>query len=197
MRKISTSLRICIPSLMLLIVPLLQAQNKGLKVTLDPAQTEIHWKLTGLHTTHGAFQLKSGEFFLNPATGMAEGEILVDATTGESGNAERDKRMQEEVLESNRYPAIFFHPTQIKGTFKEGDGTQDLVGEGTFNIHGADHPLEMPLKVQIAAGTLTATAHFTVPYVAWGMKNPSKFLFRVSKQVEIDVTAKGTIAQVQ
>ena len=162
-RKIRMSSKRCLATLFVLISPLLQAQNKGLKVTLDPAQTEVHWKLTGLHTTHGTFKLKSGEFFLNPATGMAEGEILVDATTGESGNADRDKRMQEEVLESNRYPAVFFHPTQIKGAFKQGEGTQDLVGEGTFNIHGADHPLEMPLKVQIAGGAVTATAHFTVP----------------------------------
>jgi hypothetical protein len=29
------------------------------------------------------------------------------------------------------------------------------------------------------------------------MKDPSKFLFRVSKQVEIEVTAKGTIKQVE
>ena len=171
-------------------------QNKGLKVVLDPAQTEIHWTLSGgLHTTHGTFKLKSGEFLFNPATGIAEGEILVDATTGESGNADRDKRMHDEVLESNRYPAIFFHPTQIKGAFKSGEGTQELQGEGTFNIHGADHPLELPLKVQVAAGMVTATTRFTVPYVEWGMKNPSRFLFRVNKQAEIEVTAKGTIKQ--
>jgi hypothetical protein len=29
------------------------------------------------------------------------------------------------------------------------------------------------------------------------MKNPSKFLLRVSKQVEIEVTAKGTIKQTE
>ena len=139
MRKISKSS--IIAALVLVSSQLALAQNKGLKIQLDPAQTEIHWKLNGgLHTTHGTFKLKSGEFFFNPATGVAEGEILVDATTGESGNATRDKRMQDEVLESNRYPAIFFHPTKIKGAFKTQEGTQELVGEGTFNIHGADHP---------------------------------------------------------
>jgi YceI-like domain len=174
------------------------AQNKSFKVLLDPAKTEIHWKLTGgLHTTHGTFKLKSGEFLFNSATGLAEGEILVDATTGESGNATRDKRMQNEVLESNRYPAIFFHPTQMKGPFKPGEGTQNLIGEGTFNIHGADHPIELPLKVQIATGAVTATTQFTVPYVAWGMKDPSKFLLKVGKQVEIQVTAKGTLQQAE
>jgi polyisoprenoid-binding protein YceI len=202
--KICTAFRRSILALAFIVgsVQLAQAQNsaqknQGLKAVLDPAQTEIHWKLSGLHTTHGTFKLKSGEFFFNPATGLAEGEILVDATTGESGNAARDKRMQDEVLESNRYPAIFFHPTHIKGVFNAGEGSQELVGEGSFNIHGADHPLELPLKVRIAAGVVTATTQFTVPYVAWGMKNPSRFLFKVSKQVEIEVTAKGTLSQVE
>jgi hypothetical protein len=175
-----------------------QAQNRGFRVLLDPSQTEIHWKLSGgLHPVHGTFKLKSGELLFNPATGVAEGEILVDATTGESGNAARDKRMQNEVLESNRYPAIFFHPTEIKGPFKAVEGTQDLLGEGSFNIHGADHPIELPLKVQINAGAVTATTRFTVPYVAWGMKNPSRLLLRVGKQVDIEVNAKGTLKQVE
>ena len=69
-----------------------------------------------MHTTHGTFKLKSGELFFNPETGIAQGEILVDATTGESGNADRDQRMQNEVLESNRYPAIFYHPPKSRAT---------------------------------------------------------------------------------
>jgi YceI-like domain len=200
--KRGPALHFMIATMIVLIAPLAHpqdlGQNRGLKVVLDPAQTEIHWKLSGgLHPTHGTFKLKSGEFFFNPATGVAEGEILVDATTGESGNATRDKRMQDEVLESNRYPAIFFHPTQFKGAFKAGEGTQELVGEGTFNIHGEDHPLDMPLKVQVAAGVVMATTQFAVPYVAWGMKNPSKFLLKVGKQVEIEVAAKGTLKEVE
>jgi polyisoprenoid-binding protein YceI len=174
------------------------SQNHSLKVQLDPAQTEIRWKTSaGLHTIHGAFKLKNGEFLVNPATGLAEGEILVDATTGQSGGSDRDKRVQDEVLESNRYPGIFFHPTTFKGGFPAGDGGHDLVADGTFNIHGEDHPLQMPLKIQISSGAITATTRFTIPYVAWGMKNPSTFFHRVGKQVEVQVTAKGSIQQVE
>ena len=201
MKRISTAFQRASATFLLLTASLAGAQghtqkephNQGLKIELDPAQTEIHWKLSGLHTTHGTFKLKSGEFFFNPATGLAQGEILVDATTGQSGNAARDKRMQDEVLESNRYPAIFFHPTEIKGGFQKGEGTQNLSGEGTFNIHGADHPLQLPLTVQVAGGVVTATTKFNIPYVAWGMKDPSRFLYRVSKQVEIEVSAKGSM----
>jgi hypothetical protein len=177
---------------------LAQAQSHSLKIVFDPAQTQIRWKLgADLHKVDGTFKLKSGEFILDPATGVAEGEILVDATTGESGNPARDKRMHDEVLESNRYPAMFFHPSQIKGAFKPGETTQQLQAQGSFNIHGADHALEMPVKVETAGDTVTATARFTVPYVAWGMKNPSKLLLRVNKQVEIEVIAKGTIKPVE
>jgi hypothetical protein len=177
---------------------LAQAQSHSVKVIFDPAQTQIRWRLEAdLHKVDGTFKLKSGEFILDPATGVAEGEILVDATTGESGNAARDKRMHDEVLESNRYPAMFFHPTQIKGAFKPGEATQQLQAQGSFNIHGADHALEMPVRVETAGDTVTATARFTVPYVAWGMKNPSKLLLRVSKQVDIEVIAKGTIKPVE
>ena len=177
---------------------LAQAQSQSLKVVLDPAQTQVHWKLCAdLHKVDGTFKLKSGEFIFNPSTGVAEGEILIDATTGESGNRDRDKRMHEEVLESTRYPAIFFHPTQVKGAFKTGETTQQVQAQGTFNIHGADHAMELPVKVETAGNMVTATTRFSVPYVAWGMKNPSKLLLRVSKQVEIEVIAKGTIKQVE
>jgi hypothetical protein len=34
-----------------------------------------------------------------------------------------------------------------------------------------------------------------MPYVKWGMKNPSTLLLRVSDQVEIDVHASGRVAR--
>ena len=183
-----------IAAVVVLGIQLAEAQSHSLKVVLDPAQSQVRWKLgADLHKVDGTFKLKSGEFVFDPATGVAEGEILVDATTGESGIPARDKRMHEEVLESNRYPAMFFHPAQIKGAFKPGEATQQLQAQGSFNIHGADHAMEVPVKVDTAGNTVTATTHFSVPYVAWGMKNPSKLLLRVSKQVEIEVIAKGTI----
>ncbi len=171
MRKIQA----VIATIFVLGAQLAQAQSQSLKVVLDPAQTQVHWKLGAeLHKVDGTFKLKSGEFIFNPSTGVAEGEILVDATTGESGNPARDKRMHEEVLESNRYPAIFFHPAQIKGTFKPGETTLQLQAQGSFNIHGADHALELPVKVETAGDTVTATAHFTRALCGVGNEEPKQ-----------------------
>ena len=171
------------------------AQSSTPKVTvhLDPQKTEIHWTLHDvLHTVRGTFRLKGGLMTFNPTTGEAEGEFLVDVTTGESGNSSRDGKMQNEVLESGKYPQAFFHPVKFSGDLKPG-GTQNVTVGGIFNIHGADHPLTLQMAVQLNGSDATATTHFVIPYVAWGMKDESTFMLKVDKEVTVDVTARGTV----
>lgn len=171
------------------------AQTTGPKVTvhLDPQKTEIHWSLgSTLHTVHGTFRLKGGMMTFDPATGAAEGEFLVDVTTGESGNSSRDAKMQKEVLESDKYPQAFFHPVKVSGDIKPGS-TQNVTVEGTFNIHGADHPLTLQMALQWNGTDATATTQFVIPYVAWGMKDASTFLLKVDKEVTVNVAARGTV----
>ncbi|AXC14972.1 hypothetical protein ACPOL_5726 [Acidisarcina polymorpha] len=170
-----------------------ETQTPKVAVKLDPATTEIKWELKGnTHTTHGTFKLKGGLVTYDPATGVSEGEILIDLASGESGNKSRDAKMQKEVLESDRYPEAFFHPSKITGSAKPGI-SQTLTAGGIFNIHGADHPFTLQIKVDFEGNQATATTHFSVPYVAWGMKDPSSFLLRVGKEVDVDVVAHGTV----
>ena len=41
----------------------------------------------------------------------------------------------------------------------------------------------------MAEGRATAKIHFTIPYVKWGLKNPSTLFLRVSDKVDIDIAA--------
>ncbi len=190
------SLRLPLSLIAAFLASFAQAQAPKVTVHLDPATTEIHWTLDGnAHTTHGTFKLKGGMVSFDPATGAADGELLVDLATGTSGNKDRDAKMQSEVLQSDKYPDAFFHPARITGALKP--GTQTLAAEGSFNIHGADHPLTLQIEVKLDGDQATATTHFAIPYVAWGMKDPSVFLLRVGKEVEVDVVAHGTVAQPQ
>lgn len=176
-----------------------QARAQAGKVTvhLDPARSEVHWTLSDItHTVKGTFKLKGGMVAFDPKTGVAEGELLVDVDSGDSGNHTRDEKMKKDVLESKKYPEAFFHPTRITGALKPGT-TQELIAEGTFNIHGADHPLTMKIAVQMNGTSALATAHFVVPYVAWGMKDPSVLMLRVGKQVDMEVIARGTVEGLQ
>jgi hypothetical protein len=56
------------------------------------------------------------------------------------------------------------------------------------------HDLTVPLQVHVEGAELTARTWFMVPYVKWGLKDPSVFLLRVAKEVRIEVTLRGKVA---
>ena len=63
--------------------------------------------------------------------------------------------------------------------------------QGMFAINGTEHEITVPVRVEMAPGHWSATSHFSVPYVKWGMKNPSTFILRVDQTVDIDIQASG------
>lgn len=169
----------------------LLGQSNPLKFQFSPANTTINFTLGDiLHTVHGSFQLKRGNVEYDPATGAVSGDIVADATSGQSGNRSRDHRMHKEILESGKYSEIVFRPDKVEGALSN-SGTSNVQVHGVFSIHGSDHELTVPVRVQVFPDHWIADSHFTVPYVKWGIKNPSTFFLRVSESVEIDVHASG------
>ena len=166
---------------------------RNIEIHFDPASTQIRFKVGSmLRDVRGSFQFKGGALAVDPDSTLAQGELLVDATTGRTGNAARDKELQEDVLESKRYPSIFFHAEHLRGQIPKTDGSSDVIAEGMLNIHGADHPLQMKVHLVRVGNSLSATTHFTVPYVEWGMKNPRGSFLHLSKTAQVEVSAKGT-----
>ncbi len=160
-----------------------------IEINLDPATTAIHWTLnTTVHTVHGSFKLKSGSFRIDPGTGEASGQIVIDATSGESGDSSRDKRMQSVVLQSPRYPTITFKPSRVEGKVDLGTAGPVTVN-GVLNLHGQDHPMQITVNLHPQAANVALATHFTVPFVAWGLKDPSFAFFRTEKEVALDVEA--------
>jgi polyisoprenoid-binding protein YceI len=158
-------------------------------VSLDPGRTTIAFSLGAtLHTVHGSFKLKSGALHLDTATGEVRGEIVVDTQSGESGNASRDKRMRDEILETRRFPTAVFRPDRFEGKLSaEGDSQGNL--HGRLELHGAEHELLFPVKIHASAAQATAAARFEIPYVQWGLKNPSTLFLHVNDKVEIQIQA--------
>ena len=151
----------------------------SMSLDLDPAKTEVQFTLHDvLHTVHGTFKLKKGSIRWDPDSGKASGEIIVDVTSGESGNSARDGRMHKAILESQRYPEGTFTPDRVDGKF-------DV--HGIFRIHGADHELTLHFQVERTGDHSAASTHFVIPYVQWGMRDPSNFLLKVDRIVEMDI----------
>jgi polyisoprenoid-binding protein YceI len=162
-------------------------------LTLDPAKTTVSFTLGDvLHTVNGSFRLKRGTLQLDPRTGKLTGEIVVDAKSGDTGSKMRDGKMHREILESEQYPEITFRPDRVEGTVSS-TGKSAVKVHGIFTIHGVDREIEVPAAADLAQDHWTATLHFTIPYVKWGMKNPSALFLRVDESVQIDIVAAGTL----
>jgi hypothetical protein len=160
---------------------------------VDSAHSSVHWTVdSSLHTVHGTFHVKRGSVTIDPATGKASGEIVVDATSGESGNDSRDKKMHKEVLESEKYAEIIFRPDRVDGTIAR-QGNSNVTLHGMFSLHGAEHEFSAPAKVEMNADHFKGSAAISVPYVEWKLKNPSNFLLKVKPVVEVEVELAGSV----
>jgi polyisoprenoid-binding protein YceI len=173
----------------------LPAAAETISLEFDAAATRVEFTLGAtFHAVHGTFRLKRGSIRFDPATGQASGELVVDATSGASGNGTRDRKMHRSVLESGRYPEIVFTPDRVTGQFS-GPAPWRAELHGRFRIHGAEHEIVLPVEARIGTDRFTATTHFAVPYVAWGMKDPSTFFLRVDDKVAIAIEAAGRVSK--
>jgi hypothetical protein len=200
------ALRSCIAALVLVGVaaPIRQLATSGqtspatpaaqqIVLSVDPARSTVHWSVeSSLHTVHGTFHVKRGTVSVDPATGKASGEIVVDATSGESGNDSRDHRMHKEILESAQYSEVVFRPDRAEGTIVS-RGNSNLKLHGIFSLHGADHEFSVPAQATLTEDQWNGTAAFEVPYIKWGLKNPSNFLLKVKPVVDVELDLTGSV----
>lgn len=169
--------------------PVARAQDSS--VALDRGQAKIEFTLgSTLHTVHGTFALKNSTLRFDPASGKISGTVVADATSGESGNSGRDSRMHREILESVKFPEIVFTPSQITGAVAA-QGTSKVEVSGRFRLHGQEHDLKVPVEIAADGQKLQLAMHFVIPYVQWGLKNPSNFVLHVSDKVDVEIHAAG------
>ncbi len=177
---------------LLLFIPKARAQEVTFQ--LDPAQSRVQFILGAtFHEVHGTFQLKGGTIHFNPANGEASGSLIVDATSGNTGNERRDRRMHRQILEDQKYPEIVFTPQHVSGKLAP-QGTSQMELQGLLSLHGEQHPITFTVAVQVNQDQVSAEVHFILPYEQWGLNNPSTFILRVSDKVSIEVHAVGRLS---
>jgi polyisoprenoid-binding protein YceI len=180
-----------------ILAPVSRAQ--GTVVTLDPAHTQITFTLGAtLHSVHGTFKLKSGTIRFDPATGKASGLIVVDVTSGDTGDTGRDSNMHKNILESQQFPDAVFTPATVKSQAPgiiAAQGSSQVDVAGVFRLHGADHPMTLTFSVTTGAGgELRASTKFNIPYIQWGLKSPNTFFLHVSDSIDMQVQAAGSVS---
>jgi polyisoprenoid-binding protein YceI len=189
MKTIAQSLILALP---LILAPVAFAQHQTF--TVNPDSSHVAFSLGGnAHHVDGTFHVQSGSIDFDRSAQTISGSVVVAAGSGSSGDQSRDKKMNSDVLDVAHFADVSFVPKSYQGTIAaSGDSTIQV--NGVFTLHGAPHDLTVPMQIHIDGATLTAKTHFTVPYVQWGLKDPSIFILKVAKEVDIDLTLEGRLS---
>lgn len=189
MKTITRSL---IFALSLALAPLVFAQHQTF--TVNPDASKVAFTLGGnTHHVDGTFHVQSGSIDYDRSAQAISGSVVVAAGSGNSGDQGRDKKMNSDVLDVAHYAEVSFVPKSYQGTIPtSGDFTIQVTG--IFTLHGTPHDLTVPMQIHIEGTALTTKTHFTVPYVQWGLKDPSIFILKVAKVVDIDLTLAGSLS---
>jgi polyisoprenoid-binding protein YceI len=161
---------------------------------LDPAATKVDFTFGAtLHTVDGSMRAREGRVRIDPDTHEASGRFVLDATSAQTGVSRRDRKMHEKILESQRYPDIVFEPQRFSGELNP-VGRSQLELHGMLEMHGTKRPIDMTVVATSDGTQVKGSGMMIVPYLDWGLKDPSFFLLRVEKEVRVTIHAVGRLS---
>jgi len=179
-------------TLLTILAPLASAQRQTFTVSPDASDVKITLNTTH-EVVHGAFRVQVGSVEFDRNDSKMTGSVVVYAGSGKTGNGSRDKRMNKEILKVEQYTAISFAPASYAGVIApSGDSTIQVTG--TFKLLDIPHQITVPMVIHMEGSAATARAHFSIPYVQWGLKDPSLLFWRTDKEVSVDLTLTGQLA---
>ena len=176
-----------------LLAPAALAQHQTFVVNPDASEVRMALKTTH-ELVNGSFHVQSGSIGLDRGNPRMSGSVVVLAGSGKTGNDSRDKKMNRDILKVEQYATVSFEPKTYTGLIApSGDSTIQVTG--IFTLLGTPHEITIPMLVHLDGTSATAKAHFVVPYVQWGLKNPSFMIWKADNDVTIDLNLVGTISK--
>ena len=180
-------------ALTVILAPVALAQHQTFAV--NPDASEVRMTLNTTHeVVNGTFHIQSGSIEFDRSAPQMSGSVVVAAGSGKTGNGSRDNRMNKEILHVEQHATVSFAPKSYAGVIApSGDSTIQVTG--TFTLLDTPHEITIPMLVHLDAATATAKTHFAVPYIQWGLKDPSFFIWKAEKEVAIDLFLTGQLSK--
>jgi polyisoprenoid-binding protein YceI len=179
-------------ALALIFAPAALAQHQTFAV--NPDASEVKMKLNTTHeVVDGTFHIQSGSINFDRIASHISGIIIVAAGSGKTGNDSRDKKMNKDILKVDQYTTVSFAPNTYTGTIaSSGDSTIQV--SGVFTLLGNPHDLTIPMQIHMDGSKATARAQFVIPYVQWGLNNPSFMFWKADNDVAMDLNLVGQVS---
>jgi polyisoprenoid-binding protein YceI len=175
------------------LAPAALAQDQAFVINPDASQVKITLKTTH-EIVNGTFHVQSGSIKFDRTDHRMSGSVVVLAGSGKTGNQSRDKKMNKDILKVEQHATVSFEPKTFAGTIApSGDSTIQVLG--TFTLLDTPHEITVPMLVHLDGPSANAKAHFVVPYVQWGLKNPSFLFWKADNDVAVDLNLVGAISK--
>ena len=180
-------------ALALVFAPAALGQHETFAV--NPDASDVKMKLNTTHeVVNGTFHVQSGSINFDRTASHISGIVIVAAGSGKTGNDSRDKKMNKDILKVDQFAIVSFAPNTYNGTIAaSGDSTIQV--SGVFTLLGTAHDLTVPMQIHIDGSKATAKGQFIVPYVRWGLKNPSFLIWKADNDVAIDLNLVGQVSK--
>jgi len=172
-----------------LVAPAALAQHQTFVVNPDASEVKMTLKSTH-ELVNGTFHIQSGSIEFDPSAPR----MVVLAGSGKTGNDSRDKKMNKDILVVEQHATVSFEPKSYAGVIAP-SGDSNLQVTGIFTLLGTPHEITIPILVHLEGTSATAKAHFAVPYIQWGLKDPSFMFWKVDKDVAIDLFLTGRLSK--
>jgi len=174
------------------LAPAALAQHQTFAV--NPDASEVKMKLNTTHeVVNGTFHIQSGSINFDRTASHISGIVIVAAGSGKTGNDSRDKKMNKDILKVAQFATVSFAPKAYNGTIAaSGDSTIQV--SGVFTLLGTAHDLTIPMQIHLDGSKATAKGQFNVPYVSWGLKNPSFMIWKADNDVAMDFNLVGQVS---
>jgi polyisoprenoid-binding protein YceI len=179
--------------LAVILAPAALAQHQTFVANPDASEVKMTLKTTH-EVVNGTFHIQSGSLEFDGSAATMSGSVVVLAGSGKTGNGSRDKKMNKDILEVEQHATVSFEPKSYAGAIApSGDST--IQATGIFTLLGTPHEITIPILVHLEGTTATAKAHFVVPYIQWGLKDPSFLFWKADNDVAIDLFLTGQLSK--
>lgn len=111
-------------------------------------------------------------------TTITAGEITADLTSLQSNEANRDRQLQRQALETSQFPTATFTLTQSVdlGPVPAEGATVDVTLTGDLTLHGATQAVRVPMQARLRDGVITVVGSLPIVFADYGIATPQSMI---------------------
>lgn len=156
----------------------------------DKASRVVVKARSSVHDTNAVWNRVEGTITADPERLVAEGATAtfnVDMTAYDAGDFLKNRKLKKD-LDVDRYPRAVFALERLEGVTRDDNGAFRAKAIGTMSWH--DHKVAITID---GTGTVTddqirASGSFDLDITTLGVQPPKILMFKVDKDVTVDVT---------